>query len=146
MNELAKNIRKYRKLNGLSQDSIAEKLGYKSFTTIQKWETGVSEPSISKLHELARIFNIDVNDLVNPSTAKDEEPFYLDPETAKLAQDAFDDPDTRILLSAKRDLSPESMKAIMDMVKLLKKKDNPGAHPEDFADDIYPDEFNQDPE
>lgn len=142
MNELAKNIRKYRKLRGLSQDDVASKLGYKSFTTIQKWESGISEPSLSKLYELADLLGTDVNSLVELTTSSD--PYYLNPESAKLAQEAFEDPDTRILMSAKRTLSPESVKAVVDMVKLLKKKENP--HLEDWPDEEYPDDFNQDPE
>ena len=37
---LAKNIRYLRKQKGFSQEDIAKKLGYKSYTTIQKWEMG----------------------------------------------------------------------------------------------------------
>ena len=40
---LAKNIRYLRKKMGYSQDDVAEKLGYKLYTTIQKWEMGTSE-------------------------------------------------------------------------------------------------------
>jgi len=40
------NLRFLRKSHGYSQEFIAEKLGYKSFTTVQKWESGVSEPSV----------------------------------------------------------------------------------------------------
>jgi len=60
---LAKNIRYLRRKNNFSQDYIAERLGYKSYTTIQKWEMGISEPSIKKLNELSDIFNIDINDI-----------------------------------------------------------------------------------
>ena len=38
------NIRYLRKINGISQQQIAQYLGYKSFTTIQKWEDGSSIP------------------------------------------------------------------------------------------------------
>ena len=41
---LGKNIRYLRKQKDMSQDKLAELLGYKSFTTIQKWESGVAEP------------------------------------------------------------------------------------------------------
>ena len=62
---LGKNIRYLRNKNGYSQDLLAEKLGYKSFTTIQKWESGASEPPIKKLQELSKIFNVDMDDLNN---------------------------------------------------------------------------------
>lgn len=67
---LAENIRKIRKDKGFSQDYIAEQLGYKSYTTIQKWESGVSEPSLQKLHDLANLLGVDVDTLVSDSTPK----------------------------------------------------------------------------
>lgn len=62
---LAQNIRFLRQRQGWGQDDLAEKLGKKSYTTIQKWESGVSEPPLKTVHELARLFNVDINDLVN---------------------------------------------------------------------------------
>ena len=64
---LAKNIRYLRKKMGYSQDDVAEKLGYKSYTTIQKWEMGTSEPPLNKLKELAVLFNVNMNDLAIPT-------------------------------------------------------------------------------
>ncbi len=76
---LGKNIRYLRRQRGWSQDILAEKLGYKSYTTIQKWESGVSEPPLKKAHEIANLFNIDINVLSNtcieekvPATQKND--------------------------------------------------------------------------
>ena len=69
---LANNIRYLRKKNNLSQEYIAERLGYKSYTTIQKWEMGISEPSIAKLRALADIFNVDINDMTTHNIEKDD--------------------------------------------------------------------------
>ena len=60
---LANNIRYLRKKQGWSQDELAEKLGYKSYTTVQKWESGVSEPPLKKAHALAGLFHVDIDDL-----------------------------------------------------------------------------------
>lgn len=65
---LSENIRHFRKLRNLSQDEIAKKLGYKSFTTIQKWETGASEPPVGKLYELADILQVNIMDLLSDET------------------------------------------------------------------------------
>lgn len=62
---LAKNIRYLRKNHEWSQEFVAEKLGYKSYTTIQKWEMGTSEPPLRKLKELAELFQVDMDDLTN---------------------------------------------------------------------------------
>lgn len=62
---LARNIRYLRLKQGWGQDVLAEKLGYKSYTTIQKWESGVSEPPLKTVHAIANLFNVDFDDLVN---------------------------------------------------------------------------------
>jgi len=67
----AQNLKYLRKKHGFSQDYIAEKLGYKSFTTIQKWESNVAEPSVAKLRILANMFNVSMDQLLNSDlTAK----------------------------------------------------------------------------
>lgn len=62
---LGDNIRYLRTKRGYSQDYIAEKLGYKSYTTIQKWESGISEPPVKKLKELSILLDADMNDIAN---------------------------------------------------------------------------------
>lgn len=60
---LAKNLKYLRLKNGFSQDYIADKLGYKSYTTIQKWEMGTSEPSVSILDKLSKLYNVDMDSM-----------------------------------------------------------------------------------
>lgn len=73
---LGENIRFLRTKKGYSQDDIASKLGYKSFTTIQKWESGVSEPPLKALKKLSEIFNIDMNDLATKKLSTDTNNVY----------------------------------------------------------------------
>ena len=63
--EFEKNLRYLRKANKMSQDELAEKLGYKSFTTVQKWEDGTAFPRVSTLKQIADIFSVDVDHLLN---------------------------------------------------------------------------------
>lgn len=60
---LAKNLKYLRLKNGFSQDYIADKLGYKTYTTIQKWESGVTEPSVSVLNILSELYRVDMHDM-----------------------------------------------------------------------------------
>ena len=62
---LAKNIRYLRKKRNWSQEDLAEKLGKKSYTTIQKWESGVGDPTFKTLQDLARVFGVDIDSLAN---------------------------------------------------------------------------------
>ena len=69
----AENVRFLRKKLGLSQDDLAEKLDYKSYTTIQKWETGISEPSLSTAIDVADLFHVDIDSLARKDLSKQSE-------------------------------------------------------------------------
>lgn len=58
-------IRFYRKLRGISQEVLADKLGYKSFTTIQKWEDGTSSPPIGTVKKVADILGVTIEELTS---------------------------------------------------------------------------------
>ncbi len=62
---IAHNIRFLRKRAGYSQEDLASLLGYKadkSFTTIQKWESGVSTPPLKVFVRMAELFGVDLDD------------------------------------------------------------------------------------
>ena len=63
--EFKDNLRYLRRTNKMSQNELADKLGYKSFTTVQKWEDGSAFPRVSTLKKIADIFDIDVDHLLN---------------------------------------------------------------------------------
>lgn len=56
-------LRKYRKKRGFTQKQVAEKLKV-SRTTVTKWETGNSYPSINTLKMLTRIYKCKITDLI----------------------------------------------------------------------------------
>ena len=58
------NLIQLRKLNALSQEELAGQMGI-SRQTLSKWETGESVPDIEKCKQLADIFNVTLDQLVN---------------------------------------------------------------------------------
>lgn len=61
---IAKNVRKYRKKNGISQDKLS-KLADVAFHTITKIEAGVTpNPTIETLRKIAIALNVGVDDLI----------------------------------------------------------------------------------
>lgn len=66
------NLRYLRKKYHITQNDLAEKFGYKSFTTIQKWEDGTSMPKMSILQQLADFFNLTIERLINQDLTRDE--------------------------------------------------------------------------
>ena len=61
---LQENLVKFRKQAGLSQLELAEKLNY-SNKNISKWEKGETTPSVFTLQEIANVYGIKVDDLLN---------------------------------------------------------------------------------
>lgn len=68
---LGKNIRYLRRANLMSQDQLAERLNRKSFTTVQSWETGRTNPPALIVQSLADMFGVSMDDLVNNDLTKE---------------------------------------------------------------------------
>ena len=60
------NLISLRKMNHLSQEELAEKLGI-SRQTLSKYETGESVPDIEKCKVIADYFEVSIDDVVNHS-------------------------------------------------------------------------------
>ena len=60
----SENLVQLRKLNGLSQEELAEKVGV-SRQTLSKWEVGESLPDIEKSRALADVFDVTLDELVS---------------------------------------------------------------------------------
>ena len=61
--EIGKKIHQFRKLSGISQEQLAEKLNV-SRQTISKWETGATLPDIQSIVKFCNIFQVTLNDLL----------------------------------------------------------------------------------
>ena len=72
--EFKNNLRYLRRTNKMSQDELAEKLGYKSFTTVQKWEDGSAFPRVATLKKISDIFDVDVEHLLNVNIRTEQVP------------------------------------------------------------------------
>jgi len=64
MKQIGKKITNLRKEHNMTQMELADKLGI-SFQAVSNWERGNTMPDISKLPELAEIFHISVDELLN---------------------------------------------------------------------------------
>lgn len=65
-------LRAARKRYGYTQDDVAKKLGYKSFTTVQKWESDAAKPPIDKLNALCELFHIRMADLFSGGEGQED--------------------------------------------------------------------------
>ena len=73
---LAKNISFFRKKLGISQTELAKRLQY-SNKNISKWELGETTPDIFTLKQLAEIFGVSVDTLINPIATETKQAIEL---------------------------------------------------------------------
>lgn len=66
------NLQKLRKNKNISQEQLAEELGV-SRQAVSKWESGASYPEMDKLVLLCKIFNCNLDDLINKNITQIED-------------------------------------------------------------------------
>ena len=66
------NLQKLRKNKNISQEQLAEELGV-SRQAVSKWESGASYPEMDKLVLLCKIFNCNLDDLINKDMSQIED-------------------------------------------------------------------------
>ncbi len=81
---LSDNIRAYRKMNNLSQDELAEKLGV-SRQSVSFWENGQTQPTIDNIIALSKIFHVSTDVLLGnaESATPFQEKTLENPKTQK---------------------------------------------------------------
>ena len=63
MNDVGKNIRRYREQNGLTQDALAERL-HVTRQAVSNWETGKNQPDLETLEALAGALDLEPAELI----------------------------------------------------------------------------------
>ena len=69
---MSEGLKQLRNMMKMTQEELAEKMRV-SRQTIAKWENGESIPDVAKCSELAKIFNITLDDMASAFIKKDEE-------------------------------------------------------------------------
>ena len=119
-------IRMRREELGLTQKELAERLGYKTKSSITKIEAGDSNLPITKVAKIAKALEVTESYLMGwedsaiVPTDGHTDAYYLNPETAKVAQKVFDDPNYRILFDAATDSAPEDILMVAEMLRRFK--------------------------
>ena len=62
--EFSKKLQKLRKQNNWTQEQLSEKL-YISRTAVSKWESGKGYPNLDSLKDIAKLFNISIDELLS---------------------------------------------------------------------------------
>ena len=95
-------------------------------STFSDWKSGRSNPKQEKLQKIAGFLDVSVDYLMTGEESETDG-YYTNPETARLAQEMFEDPDMRSLFDMKRNMEPDKFKAHVNFMRELYRKE----HPED---------------
>lgn len=101
--------------HGVSTYKVSKDTGIAQ-SVFSSWKNGISTPKQDKMQKIADYFEVSLEYLM---TGEETKGYYLNEETAKLAQEMFEDEDMRSLFNMKRNMPPERFKAHMEFMKNL---------------------------
>ncbi|WP_418419343.1 helix-turn-helix domain-containing protein [Blautia sp.] len=113
---------KLRDEKGVKDADVAKATGITK-STFSDWKNGRSKPKDEKLLKIAEYFEVTLDYLRTGEEPSQPDGYYLNGETAEMAQRLFENKDLRILFDAAKDASPEDLKTTYDMLMALKKKE-----------------------
>ena len=93
-----------------------------STATLSDWKNGKSEPKKDKIEKICDYFNVPLSYFYGEDLDGGDK-YYLNNETAEMAQKLFENRNLRALFDAAQDASPEDLKTTYDMLMALKKKE-----------------------
>ena len=124
--------------NNVRPGTVARATGIAT-ATLTSWKKGRYTPKADKLKKIADYFNVSVNVFYSDSdevqTSGLDHEYYKDEETARLAQEMFEDSDMRALFHMKKNMDANKFKAHINMMKELYKLEHPEEYPEDDMGD-----------
>lgn len=114
---VAKNLKRILYEKRLSAAELSRALGIGK-TTISGWMNEYRVPSANMMDRLCTYLGVSRSELVEAQPI--DRPYYLNEETARIAQEAYDNPDLRMLFDASRDSRPEDIRLAVEMLKRFK--------------------------
>lgn len=112
---------KLLKAKGCSAYQVSKATGIAQ-STLSDWKSGKSVPKADKMQKIADFFNVSVDYLMT-GEEKEGDRYYLNDETAQVAQEIFENKELRALFDVQRDMEPEDLKALHQMALALKRKE-----------------------
>ena len=120
---------KLRDEKGLKDADVVKATGITK-STFSDWKSGRSKPKQDKLQKIADFLEVSVDYLMT-GEEKEGDKYYLNDETAQVAQEIFENKELRALFDVQLDMEPEDLKALHNMALALKRKER-GADDTDY--------------
>lgn len=93
--------------------------------TISNWKAGRYTPKQDKLQKIADYFGVTLEYLMT-GEEKEADRYYINEETAKVAQEIFENRELRALFDVQRDMEADDLRALHNMALALKRKERGG--------------------
>ena len=113
---------KLRDKRGMKDADVARETGITK-STFSDWKNGRSSPKDAKIKKIADLFGVSVEYIRTGEETKESEKYYINEETAEMAQKLFENRDLKVLFDAAQDATPEDLKTTYDMLMALKRKE-----------------------
>lgn len=108
--------------NGVSPYKVAKEAGVTQ-TALSNWKLGKSTPTAKTLQKIADYFEVPIDYLTTGKMPEPKQGYYLNDETAAIAQEIFENRELRMLFDASRNATPEDLLTVRDMMLALKRKE-----------------------
>lgn len=121
--EFGKRVAELRAMRGMTLQDLADKCGYTSRSSVKKIESGKVNVPTQKVKAIADALGVSPLVLMGREEMPEPSGYYINEETAQIAQEIYEDKELRALFDAARDISPEDMKTLYSVALAMKRKE-----------------------
>lgn len=114
----AKNLNYFLDLNNKKQVDLAKYIGA-STGLVSAWCRAEKMPRMDKIQSICNWLHIELSDLLEDKTKQQEDGYYINEETKRIAQAIYDNPDMRSLFDMSSKMTPERLRAHLEFMKKL---------------------------
>lgn len=116
----SERLRYYLNKYEMTQLELSKLLGVGT-TSVYNWCNGIKTPRMDKVDAMCNIFNCRRSDLMEERS--NTEQYYINEETAEVANDIMHNKELRLLFDAARDADPSDLTTVHQMLMALKRKE-----------------------
>lgn len=105
---------------GVTPYRVSEATGIRT-SSLSGWKAGKFTPKQEKLKKIADYFGVSIEYLMTGEEPEEKEGYYINPDTADMAQQIYENKDLRLLFDVAKDVTPEQLKLLHDLALSWKK-------------------------
>ena len=116
-------IKNRREELGLTQTDLAKRMGYSTKTTISRIESAGDNVSRKTIERVAEALNVKPRTLMGWDE-EESKGYYINGETAKIAEQIYQNKQLGMVFDALADSTPEQIKNFYDVLMVMKRTEN----------------------